>query len=244
MTSNNINNAIEWTQYTGETIIVKIIIRGGKKVQETKFVEDRVNAKPNGNAYIIGNGPSRANFDLNTLQSSGQTYGCNALYRDFIPDYLFMVDRTVAQHINDNKIYEKTICYAPAIEYTRSNGNLHLIPNNPHWVSGSTAMWTACVHGHKNVYLIGFDFQEYGKGKLNNMYQDTELYGPRNNEGVMEVWLKQLRECVKQRPDVHFTVVHDAPTEAMKHLQRGTGLGYTSLMTYAEFKTKVLNPVG
>jgi hypothetical protein len=48
-----------------------------------------------GNAYCIGNGPSRKGFDLNKLKASGQTYGCNALYRDFIPDFIFSVDTKI-----------------------------------------------------------------------------------------------------------------------------------------------------
>ena len=47
---------------------------------------------PRGNAYCIGNGPSRKDFDLNRLKATGQTYGCNALYRDFMPDFIFSVD--------------------------------------------------------------------------------------------------------------------------------------------------------
>ena len=78
---------LEWKPYKGETVVVKTIIRGGKKIQETAFYEDRVRAIPQGNAYIIGNGPSRKGFDLNLLKTSGQIYGCNALYRDFVPDY-------------------------------------------------------------------------------------------------------------------------------------------------------------
>ena len=74
---------IEWKQYEGETIVVRTIIRKGQKIQETAFYEDKVKAVPRGNAYIIGNGPSRKGFDLNVLKDTGQTYGCNALYRDF-----------------------------------------------------------------------------------------------------------------------------------------------------------------
>ena len=69
---------IEWSKYTGEKVCVKTTIRGGKKIQDWKFYEDKVNAVPQGNAYIIGNGPSRKGFDLSKLKESGQTYGCNA----------------------------------------------------------------------------------------------------------------------------------------------------------------------
>jgi len=231
---------IEWKPYTGETIINKIIIKGGKKTQETEYVEDSVKATPRGNAYIIGNGPSRKDFDLNLLKDTGQIYGCNALYRDLIPDYLFMVDRFISQTVVDEKVYEKCICYAPALEYTRSKKKLKLIPNNPHWVSGSAAFWTACVHGHKNIYLIGFDFKEYGKGQLNNIYQDTQHYGARDSDVTHEGWLTQFRICIKQRPYCQFIVVHDNPPEPLHHLQTGTDLKNTQLMTYAEFTEKVL----
>jgi hypothetical protein len=232
--------AIEWQKYTGETVITKIIIRGGKKIQETSFYEDQVKAVPRGNAYIIGNGPSREGFNLNTLKASGQTYGCNALYRDFVPDYLFMVDSKITKGIVEDRVYEKCICYAPSLEVNRYPGKINLIPNNPYWVSGQQAMWTACVHGHKNIYLIGFDFQEYGRGKLNNIYQDTEFYGERHSDVIFDAWLQQFRTLIKQRPYCQFTIVHNSPTLPMHHLQTGTDLKNTQLMTYKEFTEKVL----
>ena len=42
--------------------------------------------------YVLGNGPSRAHINLNELSKDGIIYGCNALYRDFTPDYLFATD--------------------------------------------------------------------------------------------------------------------------------------------------------
>jgi hypothetical protein len=231
---------IEWNPYTGETVVVKTIIRGGKKIQETAFYEDKVKAVPQGNAYIIGNGPSRKNFDLTLLKDSGQTYGCNALYRDFTPDYLFMVDSKISKGIIDDQVYKKCICYAPSLEVNRYPEKLHLIPNNPHWASGQQAVWTACVHGHKNLYLLGFDFREYGENKLNNIYQDTDYYGERKSDLVFEAWLKQFRTLIKQRPYCNFTVVHDNPPEYLNHLQTGTDLKNTRSMNYKEFTEKVL----
>ena len=44
-------------------------------------------------AFIIGNGPTREEIDLNTLVGKGVIYGCNALYRDFSGfDYLVVID--------------------------------------------------------------------------------------------------------------------------------------------------------
>ena len=235
---------IEWKQYDGETVNTNLIIRNGQKIQETDYYKDRVKAVPRGNAYIIGNGPSRKNFDLSTLSVTGQTYGCNALYRDFIPDYIFSIDTKITVEMCESRVGKKTIHYAPSLEVNRpySKNMLHLIPNNPHWISGNQAMWTACVHGHKNIYLIGFDFREYGKNQLNNIYQDTENYGPRQNDSIFDGWLKQFRDHIKMRPYCNFTVVHDSPPDYLNHLQTGTDLANTKLMNYKEFNDEVVNP--
>ena len=71
---------IEWTPYAGETTIDNITIRKGKKIFDKSFKEDRVKAKARGNAYIIGNGPSRKDFDLNKLPATGQTYGLSLIH--------------------------------------------------------------------------------------------------------------------------------------------------------------------
>ena len=43
------------------------------------------------------------------------------------------------------------------------------------------------------------------------------------------------------RPYCNFTIVHDNPPDYMNHLQTGTDLGNSSLMTYKEFTDTVLN---
>ena len=236
---------IEWKQYTGETINTNLIIRKGKKIQETAFYEDKVKAVPKGNAYIIGNGPSRKDFDLNKLKATGQTYGCNALYRDFVPDYIFSVDTKMTVAMCEDKVYEKCWHYAPSLEVNRypkgGPSYLQLIPNNPHWISGSQALWTACSHGHKNIFLIGFDFREYGKGELNNIYQDTEIYGPRHDDTIFEAWLRQYRNLQKMRPYCYFTLVHDDPPHFLKVCNPADEIGKFKILTYKEFTDTVLN---
>ncbi len=239
----NMIEPIKWEPYKGETIIVNTVIRKGKRIQETAFYEDKVKCVPKGNAYIIGNGPSRKNFNLDRLRESGQTYGCNALYRDFLPDFIFSVDTKITQQMVEDEVGLKTNHYAPALEVNRkqSKGMLHLIPHNPHWISGNAAFWTAGVHGHKNIYLIGFDFREYGKGQLNNIYQDTLHYGERHSDEIFEGWLKQFRDMLKMRPYVNYTIVHDNPPAYLNHLQTGTDLGNSKVISYEEFE-KVLTP--
>jgi hypothetical protein len=239
----NVIEPIEWQPYTGETITVRTILRKGQKIIETAFYEDKVKATPKGNAYCIGNGPSRKGFDLNLLKSTGQTYGCNALYRDFMPDFIFSVDTKMTMQMVEDEVGLKTVHYAPALEVNRkqTKGMLHLIPNNPHWISGNQAFWTAGVHGHKNIYLIGYDFREYGKDQLNNIYQDTTCYGERHSDSIFEGWLKQFRDMLKMRPYVNYTVVHDNPPEFLNYLQTGADLKNSKIISYAEFSDTVLN---
>jgi hypothetical protein len=245
---------IKWEKYVGEERNINIRIKNGKKTFETQWYPDRVKAEPRGNAYIIGNGPSRKDFDLTQLKDTGQTYGCNALYRDFIPDYIFSVDSKITLRMVEDEVYKKCIHYAPALEVNRHpplptvkrktlnlNSHLHLIPNNPAWISGSAAMWTACVHGHKNIFLIGFDFREYGKDKLNNIYQDTKHYGPRHSDTIFDGWLQQFRRLQRMRPYCNFNVVHDSPPDYIKVSNPSANLGKFKIYSYKEFTDKVIN---
>jgi hypothetical protein len=76
--------------YKGETVIVKTIIRKGQRIQETAYYEDKVRAVPRGNAYIIGNGPSRKGFDLNQLKEQDR-YTAVMLYTEILYQTIFLV---------------------------------------------------------------------------------------------------------------------------------------------------------
>ena len=58
-------------------------------------------------AFIIGNGKSRIGFDLNQLRGKGTIYGCNALYRDFMPDVLVATDDRMREEIELSEINEE-----------------------------------------------------------------------------------------------------------------------------------------
>ena len=51
-------------------------------------------------AFVIGNGTSRKPINLHKLKPFGEIYGCNALYREFDPDYLVAVDTKMINEIN------------------------------------------------------------------------------------------------------------------------------------------------
>jgi hypothetical protein len=62
-------------------------------------------------AYIIGNGPSRRDIMLDTLP--GTTFGCNALYRDYAPDYLLSGDSTIIKEICETEYPKNNKCIFP-----------------------------------------------------------------------------------------------------------------------------------
>ena len=49
--------------------------------------------------FVIGNGTSRKNVNLDILKQHGKIIGCNALYRDFTPDHLFANDSIILHEI-------------------------------------------------------------------------------------------------------------------------------------------------
>jgi hypothetical protein len=56
---------------------------------------------------LIGNGTSRNGFDLEQLRDKGTIYGCNALYRDFIPDVLFAIDSKMLKEFAENNLHKQ-----------------------------------------------------------------------------------------------------------------------------------------
>ena len=61
-------------------------------------------------SFIIGNGKSRKDFDLDALSFYGKTYGCNALYRDWSPDVLIAHDQEMVDEIVESDYNNKHIC--------------------------------------------------------------------------------------------------------------------------------------
>ena len=64
-------------------------------------------------AYIIGNGHSRLQVDLTELRKEGTIFGCNALYRDFSPDWLLSGDATIIKEICKTGYPENNHCIFP-----------------------------------------------------------------------------------------------------------------------------------
>ena len=166
-------------------------------------------------AYCIGNGPSRKNFDLTKL-SKGATYGCNALYRDYIPTYLFCIDGEMANEWVQNNVQDKCKVYSTMHE-TKKHKGFNVIPNFEKLAcSGDQSIKTAYHDGCRQIFLIGYDFMEYGPKMLNNIYQGSRNYGVRLTEEEFSKSIKWFLKFVQEKEDCNFVIVHDTITEKIK----------------------------
>lgn len=168
------------------------------------------------NALVIGNGKSRLNFDLDQLQKHFTTYGCNALYRDFIPDYLISMDFAMVHEILESKVHYKCKFYTQYDQKAVHRANLGEPINwavQDKWIgdSGSGALRLACMHKHKIVYMIGFDYNE-NNSYTDNVYAGSKNYqpGPVFNGGnyMLRQWESRLRHHCKTYKDTEIIRVN------------------------------------
>lgn len=61
--------------------------------------------------FALGNGESRKQVDLKALKERGKIYGCNALYRDFTPDALIVVDGGMMHEVYESGYAQSNPCY-------------------------------------------------------------------------------------------------------------------------------------
>jgi hypothetical protein len=182
-------------------------------------------------AFVIGNGTSRSNFDLNTLRGKGTIYGCNALYRDFLPDVLVCTDDNMREEIELSEINPDVLENIPKKIpfYTRRPGKLiktHMnrkwqetdyqnnysrkIEHNWGYSSGQVALTYACLESPKFIYIIGFDFLGIGDkmNNLNNIYAGTNAYKPETATATYYMnWVDQIRRIMLDYPAINFTRV-------------------------------------
>ena len=171
-------------------------------------------------ACVIANGPSRLQFDLHCINASMYTYGCNALYRDFMPNYLIAMDWPIVVDILENNVHNRTNFY------TQDNANFNHVSvdvkENINWLknmarrldSGNSALEVALDHDYESIYMIGFDYNT--NDKLPNVYHGTSNYARNSTvpaaESMAREWQSRLRNLVKQFPDTQIIRVNGSST--------------------------------
>lgn len=174
-------------------------------------------------AFVLGNGLSRANVDVDQLMQHGSVYGCNALYRTHSPTALVATDRPIAEEIQQSG-------YARAHRfYTRRplpESGAFTVPQ-PYfgYSSGPIAVALAAMDGHLEVYLLGFDLGPALDGRFNNLYADTAHYKRLGSQPTFTGnWIRQMARVMQDHRNTRFIRVHGATTHEIKEFGRVTNL--------------------
>lgn len=199
--------------YAGEEILVTTTYRNATWEFDYETVPNRVtNLQISNQAVVIGNGESRAKFDLTLLSRhqgglnssrSLQTYGCNAVYRGFTPTFLIATGAEMCDELANNAYWYDHIIYANAKVLLKYPGKFYLVPHDIPWNAGAIAAYLACFDGHKKVYLLGFD-NGAGQNVNNNIFAGTACYPPRNYNYSDQFWIKAMEQIMKTYDDVEF----------------------------------------
>jgi len=183
--------------YTGEDIVTQAVYENSawnysKETAGTSFAF----TPKSDTAVVIGNGLGQRIIDLKLLKKERgfqgsktlRLYGCNALYRDFDPDFLVVTRDTIAkeiatQNLKSGDYCKNNIVYSSVKNILEYPGNFHVIPQNPGWNSGAIAAYLACFDGHTKVYLIGHDIIDT-PGADYNIYTGSNGYHDQSGIGA------------------------------------------------------------
>ena len=190
-------------------------------------------------SFVLGNGQSRLTITPQQLSKYGKIYGCNALYREFEPDYLVAVDPKMIVEIEKTG-YQRTheVWTNPNAKYRNYQGFKYFSPSLG-WSSGPTALNLAVSHGVQEIWIFGFDFIG-NNGYLNNVYADTEFYKQTLAKPTFTGnWVKQLVSVTKDFPNQQFVRVCGDTTAVIPDLQ---ALSNMKSIPIAEFVALLQSP--
>jgi len=191
--------------YSGEWINLTV----GKTNTQRTFVKPSITFEnASGSAICLGNGTSRLEYSLEQFAKTNQRkilkyynvmYGCNAVYQEWMPDFLTVTNNLLAAKIlkeNHNQVY------APQ-EIKRRNPDMNLIPGNTRLDAGSSSVYLACFHGAKRVFLYGYDGQT-DAGVNNNVYANSFQYDSSECSVLDRKWIENLSSVISAYPDIEF----------------------------------------
>ena len=152
--------------YLGEMVSANTSWKTRNDPNSMTWVEKTIiNEDHDGIAHVIGNSKSRSKFDLKMLKgqtggargvrSVGQSYGCNLLYKDFIPTFLVAINKDICTDIASSDYTEENIVYSNVKNILAHSGSFHLYPQMYTGSAGNLALRLACADGHKQIFMVG-----------------------------------------------------------------------------------------
>lgn len=160
-------------------------------------------------SFVLGNGKSRLQITYEELKPHGKIYACNAVYREFSPDYLIAVDPKMIIEINATGYQlQNQVWTNPHIKYKDFQGFNYFKPSLG-WSSGPTALQLATEHKAKEVYILGFDFAG-DNGLLNNVYENSNNYRKSTDPATYYGnWQRQTEHIIKTNINTKYFRVVD-----------------------------------
>lgn len=170
-------------------------------------------------ACVIGNGPSRKQFDLDTIHHTMYTYGCNALYRDFLPNYLVSMDFTMVDEIIKNNVHKRCSFYTQhknRIDKLAEEGEpIYFFEGQPMTHDSGTSALELAANTNDVIYMIGFDYTE--NDNLPNIYHGTSNYAVNATipaaHDLTSRWKSRLRSVLRKFDTKKFIRVNGSNTE-------------------------------
>jgi hypothetical protein len=187
-------------------------------------------------AFVVGNGTSRISINPKSLVDQGIVYGCNAQYREYDPHYLIAVDVKMVNEIIAAGYHKTHQVWTNPNKGINTKHNVNFFSPHKGWSSGPTALWFAASQGHKEIYILGFDYQGLN-GKFNNVYADTFNYKKSSDAATyFGNWLSQTEKVIKEFKHTKFYRVIEPGAFIPDKL--GTTLQNLSHITIEEFSSK------
>jgi len=203
-------------------------------------------------SFVIANGTSRLQFDLKKLKDIGKTYGCNALYRDFAPDYIGCIDSPIFEEMvaNNAWLFSKMIAkhkYESALKmFPKARDHIQsfkdALGEDRHFDTGQTMLDYAArnTKGPGKIFMLGFDLSykidnaKQSTNPMNNIYKGTNSYAPVDAlEKFSGKWIKQMSTIFKENKIIQFyRVGGEIWPEEWRHIDNVRQMNYEEFNEY------------
>jgi len=173
-------------------------------------------------AFVIGNGESRRGIDLNKLHERGKTFGCNALYRDFAPDYLGALDTAICEEIIQSG-YADTHKFFCNIDFP--GRKFEKLPASKWGLTGEAMIRLALQMSAEIIILVGFDFDNLHNRKdflnalINNIYAGTPHYPETKYEVGNSNGISMMQDIMNEYFEIEFYSLGIIPRALGKRLK-------------------------
>ena len=211
--------------YIGEFVVHLNTKIKGQVSQIREWIPNTIDTQTTGHALVFGNGISRlsypVDFNLFTMHRGGlhaskklTTYGCNALHRDHATHIMVVKHPVIAKEVVDSAYAPNNIVVTSSKNVLTYPDKFHLIPFDPYFYAGPTALYLAAFDGHNHVYFMGFDGHESTTWN-NNVYAGTNGYAAKTAHVESTKWEDQCMEVFNTYNNIEFIRVMSSASASM-----------------------------